>query len=79
MKRNYVSGDELQGDKFFYLFQKGSEFLYFSSDRYLTKGELQEIERAHGVTFKAYVTPVERLCEFSICHQFEEAIEKFLA
>jgi len=60
-------------DSFFYLFEAG----YVRAERYLTKSELKEMETFYG-KFKGYVTPAEKLLEFTVCEQIEKAIERFL-
>jgi hypothetical protein len=64
---------------FYLLFQteEGTP-VYFSAKRYPTKTEIKEIEELYGLHFKCCVIPAERMLEFSLRRQFEEAIEQFI-
>jgi len=64
---------------FYLLFQTEKRTpVYFSAKRYPTKTEIKEIEKLYGLQFKCCVIPAERMLEFSLCRQFEEAIEQFI-
>ncbi|WP_457569361.1 hypothetical protein [Desulfurobacterium sp.] len=79
--KNEFSENSVPEQPFYLLFQTPEEKtpVYFSAKRYLTKTEVRKIEELYGIQFRGYVIPAERMLEFALCRQFEEAVERFVS